>query len=70
MSLDLFPGKRSARESLAEKVPVDALGTAGYRAAGYYESNPALRQALDAVASGDFSNGDRAAFAPLVDSLH
>jgi len=48
---------------------VDALGAAGYRAGAYYESNPALRHALDAVASGVFSGGDRAAFAPLVDSL-
>ena len=48
---------------------VDALGTAGYRPHTYYQSNPALRQALRAVASGAFSDGDRAAFAPLVDSL-
>ena len=30
---------------------------------------PQLRQALDAIASGEFSDGDREAFAPLVDSL-
>ena len=35
----------------------------------YYETNPALRKALEAIASGAFSDGDREAFAPLVDSL-
>ena len=48
---------------------VDALGTAGYRPHTYYQSNPALRQALRAVASGAFSGGNHSAFAPLVDSL-
>ena len=35
----------------------------------YYETNPALRKALEAIASGAFSDGDRDTFAPLVDSL-
>jgi starch phosphorylase len=34
-----------------------------------YESNPELREAIDLVASGFFSNGDRELFRPLVDSL-
>jgi starch phosphorylase len=69
MSPDLLPGNGQGGSRWRRRRHVDALGTAGYRAAGYYESNPALRQALDAVASGAFSNGDRAAFAALVDSL-
>ena len=69
MSPDLLPGNGQGGSRWRRRRHVDALGTAGYRAAGYYESNPALRQALDAVAFGAFSNGDRAAFAALVDSL-
>ena len=35
----------------------------------HYQSDPDLRRALDAIAAGDFSGGDRAPFAPLVDAL-
>ncbi len=48
---------------------VHDLTSAGYRPHTYYESNPVLRRALDAVASGEFSGGDRSAFAPVVDAL-
>jgi len=48
---------------------VHDLTSSGYRPYTYYESNPALRRALDAVASGEFSNGDRSTFAPVVDAL-
>jgi len=48
---------------------VQAVVTAGYQPHKHYESNPSLRKALDAIASGAFSDGDRAAFSPLVDSL-
>ena len=41
----------------------------GYRPREIYESNAELREALDAIASGRFSNGDRDLFRPLVDSL-
>ncbi len=41
----------------------------GYHPREYYESNPKLREILDAVASGEFSHGDRALFDPLVQSL-
>jgi len=41
----------------------------GYRPRDVYESNAELREALDAIGSGLFSNGDRDLFQPLVHSL-
>jgi starch phosphorylase len=41
----------------------------GYRPRDVYESNRELREALDAIGSGLFSNGDRDLFQPLVHSL-
>ena len=41
----------------------------GYRPRDLYESNAELREALDAISSGLFSNGDRDLFQPLVHSL-
>jgi len=41
----------------------------GYEPHAFYESNVNLREVLDALAGGEFSHGDRALFAPLVDSL-
>jgi len=40
-----------------------------YQPSRYYEANTELREALDLIASGHFSNGDRDLFRPLVDSL-
>lgn len=34
-----------------------------------YEANPALRETIDLIASGFFSNGDCELFRPLVESL-
>ena len=48
---------------------VTQAADAGYQPRRYYESDPDLRRALDAIAAGDFSGGDRAPFAPLVDAL-
>jgi starch phosphorylase len=42
---------------------------AGYSSRQYYESNAELRQALDLIAGGAFSLGDRDVFRPLVESL-
>ena len=42
---------------------------AGYNPRAYYESNAELREAIDLVAHGFFSNGDREVFRPLVESL-
>ncbi|MDO8122071.1 glycogen/starch/alpha-glucan phosphorylase [Isoptericola sp. b490] len=41
----------------------------GYRPAAYYEANESLRRALDMIASGTFSHGDRHAFEPIVSNL-
>ncbi len=41
----------------------------GYRPRDYYESNPDLRRAIDAVADGAFSPNDRQLFHPLIESL-
>ncbi len=48
---------------------VMALKARGYRPKGIYESNAELRQALDDIASGKFSQGDTKLFRPFVDSL-
>ena len=41
----------------------------GYSPRGLYESNAELREAIDLIASGFFSDGDRELFRPLVESL-
>jgi starch phosphorylase len=41
----------------------------GYRPRAIYDANANLREALDALSSGEFSRGDKDLFAPLVDSL-
>jgi glycogen phosphorylase len=41
----------------------------GYRPRGIYESNAELRETIDLISSGFFSNGDRGLFQPLVDTL-
>ena len=45
---------------------VDALYAEGYEPKKYYEADPRLKQAIDLVADGTFSNGDRNAYSPLV----
>jgi glycogen phosphorylase len=41
----------------------------GYRPRDVYETNPELREALDLIGSGHFSNGDRDLFKPLLHAL-
>ncbi|MDC7121917.1 glycogen/starch/alpha-glucan phosphorylase [Cellulomonas fimi] len=41
----------------------------GYHPTSYYETNPKLRRALDLIASGAFSGGDRSVFEPVVSNL-
>ncbi|MBU4207579.1 MAG: glycogen/starch/alpha-glucan phosphorylase, partial [Actinobacteria bacterium] len=48
---------------------VTELQTAGYRATEYYESVPLLKRAIDLIASGAFSGGNRGTFEPIVSSL-
>ena len=45
------------------------LRAQGYDPRTYYESNEELRDALDLIAYGFFSGGDRDMFKPLVESL-
>ncbi|MBT1162690.1 MULTISPECIES: glycogen/starch/alpha-glucan phosphorylase [Bifidobacterium] len=45
---------------------VEKLYADGYDPAKYYEADPRLKQAIDLVAGGTFSNGDRNVYAPLV----
>jgi starch phosphorylase len=48
---------------------VFALKGRGYDPREPYRNNPELREALDLIASGAFSGGDRALFKPFIDSL-
>jgi glycogen phosphorylase len=48
---------------------VQALRTQGYDPGHYCRSNAELKQAIDILASGQFSRGDKALFKPLLDSL-
>ncbi|HTR44606.1 MAG TPA: glycogen/starch/alpha-glucan phosphorylase [Thermodesulfovibrionales bacterium] len=48
---------------------VEDLWGRGYNPRSYYESNPNLREAIDQIASGCFSWGDRELFRPLVENL-
>ena len=48
---------------------VGATLAAGYHPWDLYQSNAGLREAIDSVASGQFSHGDRELFRPLTDSL-
>ncbi|WP_338016932.1 glycogen/starch/alpha-glucan phosphorylase [Myxacorys almedinensis] len=48
---------------------VAALKEQGYNPWDYYHSNDALKAAIDLIASGHFSHGDRDLFKPLVDKL-
>jgi glycogen phosphorylase len=41
----------------------------GYDPSSYYDSNPELKQTLDALISGVFSRGDKHLFQPLFDGL-
>jgi starch phosphorylase len=45
------------------------LQALGYQAHQYYETNPHLKAAMDLIASGHFSHGDRNTFEPLVSNL-
>jgi len=48
---------------------VFALKTRGYEPRHYYDENEQLRSAIDAIADGAFSDGDREIVRPIVDSL-
>ncbi|MGO9781644.1 MAG: glycogen/starch/alpha-glucan phosphorylase [Streptosporangiaceae bacterium] len=48
---------------------VTALRQRGYDPRGYYHDDAELRAAIDALASGAFTGGDRDAVGPVIDSL-
>ena len=48
---------------------VEALQTAGYVPSSFYEADASLRRAIDLIASGAFSGGDRGVFEPVVSNL-
>jgi starch phosphorylase len=48
---------------------VAATKAAGYRPRALYEANPELHEAIDRIDAGEFSNGDRELFRPLLESL-
>jgi len=48
---------------------VEALWAKGYQPGEYYQSDTNLRRAIDLIASGAFSDGDRSVFEPIVSNL-
>ncbi|MFN2138505.1 MAG: glycogen/starch/alpha-glucan phosphorylase [Candidatus Promineifilaceae bacterium] len=48
---------------------VMALKASGYNPRSYYQNNQDLHQAIDSIALGVFSNGDKELFKPIVHSL-
>ncbi|MCG2803483.1 MAG: glycogen/starch/alpha-glucan phosphorylase, partial [Cellulomonas sp.] len=48
---------------------VEELQTAGYHPSSYYAADGRLRAAIDLIASGAFSGGDRSVFEPVVSNL-
>ncbi|MEB3214004.1 MAG: glycogen/starch/alpha-glucan phosphorylase [Leptolyngbyaceae bacterium] len=48
---------------------VQELKAKGYRPRDYYAANPELKEVIDSIAGGAFSNGDKQLFKPLIDSL-
>jgi starch phosphorylase len=48
---------------------VQALHAIGYQSMRYYESEPGLKPALDAIAGGQFSPDEPGRYRPLIDSL-
>ncbi|MGA2410299.1 MAG: glycogen/starch/alpha-glucan phosphorylase, partial [Candidatus Binataceae bacterium] len=48
---------------------VSAIQAEGYRPREFYNKNAELREAIDAIAAGAFSHGNREIFRPLADSL-
>jgi len=48
---------------------VEALWASGYRPSELYQGDDELRRAIDLIASGAFSGGDRSVFEPIVSNL-
>ncbi len=52
-----------------DAVQVAAFQTGGYQPAHFYHNNQELREVIDMIDAGKFSQGDRHIFRPLIDSL-
>lgn len=48
---------------------VEALWARGYKPSGFYQADESLRRAMDLIAAGAFSGGDRSTFEPIVSNL-
>ncbi|MFK4851018.1 glycogen/starch/alpha-glucan phosphorylase [Microbacterium sp. ZW T6_19] len=48
---------------------VETLSARGYRPSEFYQADAGLRAAIDLIASGAFSRGDRSVFEPVVSNL-
>lgn len=48
---------------------VEDLWAAGYKPADFYQADDNLRRAMDLIASGAFSDGDKSVFEPIVSNL-
>jgi glycogen phosphorylase len=48
---------------------VEALWAKGYKPSDFYQADEGLRRAIDLIASGAFSDGDRSTFEPVVSNL-
>lgn len=48
---------------------VEELRARGYQPLAYYQSDIELKEVIDAISSGVFSQGDKVVFRPIVDSL-
>jgi len=48
---------------------VEALWARGYKPADFYQADEGLRRAMDLIASGAFSGGDKSVFEPIVSNL-
>jgi len=48
---------------------VFAVKQGGYNPRDYYDANEELRNVIDSIASGQFSDGDQELFRPMIDSL-
>ena len=65
---DLVGGDNFFLFGLTEQEVSDLIAS-GYNPTSYYESDPELKGAIDALASGDLSHGDYAVAAPVVHRL-
>ena len=52
-----------------DAIQVAAIQSGGYQPAHYYQNNHELKEAIDMIDAGYFSDGDKHLFRPIIDSL-